>query len=246
MHMSRRPWLLALTIGCMSVAPLAAHAGVFGSNLIVNGDAEAEGATSDIVIPVTGWTSTGTFTALSYSIGGGFPAAGDPGVSVGGNNFFTGGNSAVISTGTQSVDLSSGASSIDAGTASYNLSGYLGGFLTQDDNATLTVSFLNGLDAVVGTAVIGPVLAADRDDATGLLLRDTSGLVPVGTRSVGIELLMTKAVGFDNDGYADNLSLVLQPGVGGAVPEPATWAVMLMGFGALGASLRARRARVLA
>ncbi len=245
--MFRRPWLLAFSAACIAVAPFAAQADIFGSNLIVNGGAEDEGATSDIVIPVTGWTSTGTFTALSYSIGGGFPAPGDPGVSVGGNNFFSGGNSASISTGTQTIDISSGASLIDTGTASYDLSGYLGGFATQDDNATLTISFLGALDAVLGTAVIGPVLAADRDDATGLLLRTASGFVPVGTRSVGVELLMTKSVGFDNDGYADNLSLILQPGAApGGVPEPAAWALMLMGFGGLGAVLRRRRGLIAA
>ena len=47
---------------------------------------------------------------------------------------------------------------IDAGTATYDLSGYLGGFAAQDDNAQLTISFLNNLGVVLGTAEIGPVL----------------------------------------------------------------------------------------
>lgn len=37
-----------------------------------------------------------------------------------------------------------------------------------------------------------------------------------------------------------------EPGIGEAVPEPATWAVMLAGFGGLGAALRARRKAALA
>ena len=40
--------------------------------------------------------------------------------------------------------------------------------------------------------------------------------------------------------YQLNVSLQ-SPGMAGAVPEPATWAMMLMGFGAAGYSLRRRR-----
>ncbi len=40
----------------------------------------------------------------------------------------------------------------------------------------------------------------------------------------------------------DGYTLVLSPGISNGVPEPATWAVMLVGFGALGGVLRRRRA----
>lgn len=48
--------------------------------------------------------------------------------------------------------------------------------------------------------------------------------------------------------FSENLSpeivktLAIQPGRGGAVPEPASWALMILGFGAIGTSIRRRRA----
>ena len=46
--------------------------------------------------------------------------------------------------------------------------------------------------------------------------------------------------GSSNTGYLDNFSIDTVPG---GVPEPASWALMLIGFGGLGATLRARRGR---
>jgi hypothetical protein len=37
--------------------------------------------------------------------------------------------------------------------------------------------------------------------------------------------------------FVDNVST----NVGGAIPEPSTWALMILGFGAAGAGLRRRR-----
>lgn len=240
--------LTALALaGALAMLPSVASATVFGTNLIVNGDAEAGlGSTTgnnDVAVP--GFTTTGTFTIVKYNIGGGFPVAGNAGVSLGGTNFFAGGQDFAVSTGFQSVDLSSGALIIDAGLTSFNLSALLGGFATQDDNAVLKINFLSDASLILGSASIGGVFSSERGGVTGLLARDASGFVPVGTRSVDIILTMTRLQGTYNDGYADNLSLVLTgSAVPGAVPEPATWALFIGGFGVIGATMRRRAARM--
>jgi hypothetical protein len=241
--------LVAAAVISLAAVPLAASASVFGTNLIVNGDAEAgPGATFDGEIKLTpDLHRQGNFTPVTYTAGAGFPVAGDPGVSVGGKNFFSGGPGNGSSGATQMYDISSGASLFDLGTSSFNLSAYLGGYQSQGDNAVLTISFLslvNGHTSVISTASLGPVTAADRGNLTGLLFRETSGLIPVGARMVYLNLQMTRLAGSFNDGYADNLSLVLTPGAvptPGGVPEPATWAMMLVGIGGLGYALRRRR-----
>lgn len=181
-------------------------------NLIVNGDAEADqsatGNNSDY--DVSGWEpETGAFTVTRYNIGGGFPSSSDPGPANRGNFFFSGGSGGTTSSGTQTIDLSDCATQIDAGALAFNLNGYLGGFAGSNENAQLTLNFKNSSNAIVGTSVIGPVLAADRNNQTGLLQRSTSGSVPIGTRSVEAVLLMTYSSGSDNDGYADNLSFTV-------------------------------------
>lgn len=47
--------------------------------------------------------------------------------------------------------------------------------------------------------------------------------------------------GSDNASLAPQLNFTLGTPVSGAVPEPGTWALMLIGFGAMGVSLRRRR-----
>lgn len=45
----------------------------------------------------------------------------------------------------------------------------------------------------------------------------------------------TSSITLNQDGFSDAIL------IGGAVPEPATWAMMLLGFGAVGFTLRRRR-----
>lgn len=196
-------FILAGTVKLSAACPV-------GSNIIVNGDAEADqsangnGNESD----VSAWEpETGEFTIGKYGISG-FPNANDPGPANRGNFMFAGGNVA-SSSGSQIINIADCATQIDAGNLSFSLSGFLGGFSTQDDNARLTVTFRDAANASLGTATIGPVLAADRGNLSGLLSRNTNGTVPVGTRTVEVVLLMTRTAGTYNDGYADNLSLML-------------------------------------
>lgn len=212
----------ALLGGAAVTLWLSAVAGAaLGQNLIVNSDAEAGPGSPNgyTVVPVPSWITTGNFTAVPYSIGGGFPVYSDPGPVDRGLNFFAGGPDNASSSATQSIDLSPFAGSIDAGTATFALAGYLGGYSSQGDNAQLTVEFRAGNGSAIGSATIGPVTNVDRGNLTGLLERSTAGPVPAGARTAVLTLLMTRLAGSYNDGYADNLSFVVTTGPVGCLGD---------------------------
>lgn len=214
---------LSLFLLVFATAPLAAQS-VFDRNLIVNGDAESgPGAVdhlSTVVVP--DWSHMSAFTAVEYGAFGEFPTLFSAGPVDRGVNFFTGGpvefavgTGMSVTTATQTADVTGGADSIDVGLVGFELEGYLGGWVAQDDNAVLTIEFLDDASMTLGSGAIGPVNGFERRNETGLLLRSTSGLVPIGTRTIRITLEMTRVaragqLGSEyNDGYADNLSLVL-------------------------------------
>jgi hypothetical protein len=125
-----------------------------------------------------------------------------------GLNLFSGGPADATSSLTQIINVGQLASSIDGGGVTYLLSGWLGGYIEQDDNATLTAKFQSAAGLTLGSGSIGPVLASERSSVSGFLLRSSSGAVPAGTRSVVVVLSLVRVSGTANDGYADNLSLV--------------------------------------
>jgi len=166
----------------------------------------------------------------------GFPGATTLGPTNRGANFFAGGPSNISSSASQTINEAADAMQIDTGRVTVDLAGYLGGFRTQRDNAILTATFLNGSTGVLGSISLGPVSNTDRNNLTSLLLRSTTGVVPIGTRSITVDLQLTRLDGDYNDGYADNLSLVLHSN---AVPEPSS--LILTGFGVLGLVVTGRR-----
>jgi uncharacterized protein (TIGR03437 family) len=198
----------------------AATQSLLGVNLIVNPGADASPGLNDNSTTATsadlpGWVRSAYVTADSYQgdTGGDlYQATGVPPDAA--SNYFYGGETVVdssnpIGTAYQDIDVSSAASLIDAGTLPYALSGWLGGYSSQDDNFVLTVQFESWKGTVLGTATLGPVLAADRNDVSELLFKSTSGNVPAGTRLVNVSLTITREEGTNNDGLADSLSLVL-------------------------------------
>lgn len=185
-----------------------------GINLIANGNAESDpAATGDGTTDhdVSGWENeTGAFTIVRYNAPDGFPTSSGPGPSNRGAFFFDGGTVA-SSSASQVIDVSDCSAQINSGGQEFNLSGFLGGYQTQNDQTKVTVTFKDSASNAIGAASIGPVTATERGNATGLFLRNTTGTVPVGTRMIEVVQEMTRFTGTRNDGYADNLSLVLTP-----------------------------------
>ena len=182
-----------------------------GANLVVNGTAEANvgSASGSNIITPTGWTANGTPTVVKYGASG-FPSSTSPGPATRGLNFFAGGpGSGDESDLFQTIDVSSVAAQIDAGHIKYTLSGFLGGFAGQSDQTTLFANFHGAGNSFVGQTSVGPVTATNRGNVTGLLSRTTTALLPKGTRSIQMQQHFDPVSGGYNDGYADNISLIL-------------------------------------
>ncbi len=219
--------LVALAVSALSPNVQAAS---YNTNLIVNGDAE-DG--------VNGWTALDEFTPLFISVeyGDNWVKPDEPGPAERGAMMFAGESGYGYSGGYQMLDLSANTAEIAAGNVTFSLTGWLGGWTTQNDNAMLRISFLDADDNELGIAQLGPMLPADRNNTTGLFYASATGYLPTATAQVMVLLDMERFSGGDNDGYADNLSFVLTP-----VPEPETYALMLAGLGLVG--FAARRSRV--
>ncbi len=145
---------------------------------------------------------------LTATSPGGMPASDSPGSPTRGSKFFQGANS--DKTMRQDIDVSEGIDQIDAEKVTFDLSAYLGGFYNQTDDAEVTITFHRGNGNQIGSAVtIGPVSKSDRGDVTGMLLREGTGDVPRLTREIRISLFLDEKDPARNDGYADDISLVL-------------------------------------
>lgn len=184
------------------------YAATFATNLIVNGDAElGQGdpignAVGTDIPTIPGWTPTSSFSVLKYGATGfsftnplgnvvnvTVPGTDVPGPSdaygnpsgVRGANLFFGGADRASSSASQLIDISDLASTIDAGEGTFNLNGWLGGYSTDEDSASLNITFLDRANQSLGIASITSPTAAQRNNTTGLFLQSVDGSVPVGT-----------------------------------------------------------------
>ena len=179
---------------------------VFGTNLLVNGDAEADPRTLDGTV-VPGWNADTNLHAWKY---GDYqmPAKDDPGPSDRGKFFLTCPSSHSQCRAYQTVDFSAAAKLIDAGKVVYTLEGWFGGDSSYPDNADATVIFYDASSVAIGSVVrAGPVTQQMRNGQRGLLLQSTSGTLPSGARSAQVNLYFHKLgpVTDNLDAYADNV-----------------------------------------
>lgn len=187
-----------------------------GENLIRNGDAEfsrpALEEDHNLIAPY--WLDWNEVTVFGYDLLPAYPTSSDPGPKDRGRSYFCGGFGHGNSI-EQVVDLSALTADISTGAVGYTLSGYLGGYSSQNDGVVLSVAFYDskpykGTAVVLEHATLGPVTAADRKNQTGLLFRSTTGSVPATATHALVTMTTSLISGSLSDGYADDLSLVLE------------------------------------
>ena len=204
--MMRRAWIVAVVV--LVLAP-SAVAAIPRGNLLQNAGAEAPS--------IAPWS--GSVLPLNYGFED-YPSRAIGDQYTGGCYFFSTGSHVMSNaSSSQTVDLQK-VTEIAGGNVVATLSGYLGGFEAQEDNAQVQVDFLDQDGGDVGNAiVIGPVTAADRGGKTNLLRRLASGTVPEQAKAARVTIVLTNVSGGATDGYADNLSFSLD---GSAGTPPAT------------------------
>ena len=187
-----------------------AHAVLPSGNVVTNPGAEQDTGSTDTScggdVDSQGWNpETGAFTVVKYGTGL-FPSAAEGSRIGGGQNFFSGG-CAGPATADQVVNLGAATTEIDAGGVTAKLSAYFGGYLGQEDNAVVRVTFLGAGGGELGSFKVGPVSAAKRDNETKFVLDKDEQSVPAGTRAARVRIDMTKTHESSNDGYVDNVKL---------------------------------------
>ncbi|MGH2978580.1 MAG: hypothetical protein ACRDLQ_02955 [Solirubrobacterales bacterium] len=215
-----REWGLRISIAVPLVvvgvvsSPGNATAVIPQGNLVANGDAEAGAGATDpsaFACPPAWSCSAGPDpggpTAVRYGTPG-FPAIAEGERIGGGLNFFAGGPGQPTSVISQLVNLGGASPEIDAGQAQFTLSACIGGSGAEADSATITAGF-HGDAGLLGQAAPLAVTRFDRNDATKLLLRASSGPVPPGTRQILLEIQFLMAAAPYNDGYVDNLTVTM-------------------------------------
>jgi hypothetical protein len=206
-----RSWIVPLAVLGSLGAPAPASA-FTTPNQKTNGDAEAGPGATDSSGTNTppGWQTTGGFTAVQYGSPD-FLTFAQASSWQGGLNFFTGGTPSFgdDTIAVQQIDLTPFGSQIDGGKLNLTLSGRLGGFASQSDAVTVAAAATDAAGSTGTGTAIGPVTPADRDNQTTLLPKSACVAVPAGVRQSIVSVDIHRTDGSYNDGYLDNLSLVL-------------------------------------
>ena len=190
----------------IGIDPTASPIAALGVNLIFNGDGEFErGMTPGIDASVPGWVDNEGMTTWIYNVPT-YLQTTDPGPANRGSNYFGGGTG--DSTMYQEIYLTGIEAEIGWGNISYSLTAFLGGYSSQNDRMEVLVEFFDSSGNLLLSGGIGPVYAADRNNTTGIFLREEIGEVPPSSAYVRVTLNAYLSYGY-NDAYADNVSLIL-------------------------------------
>jgi uncharacterized protein (TIGR03437 family) len=200
-----RSFVIAVITTTFAAADARAQS-IFGRNLIVNPGAEA----GEVSMPqytgsvplIPGWNRAGKTDVIPY---GRFMDLTHTAPVNHLNNYFVGGWSNASSVLSQDIDLSSGAATIDQGGVTFDTSAYLGDDFGKPDHAAMTVRFYDAGGSALKSVTLGPLGAG----MTGMMFQRRIGAVPKLARKVSIAVEFTRLTGADNDGAADDLSLVL-------------------------------------
>ena len=202
------------------------------ANLILNGDFELgnTGFSSDYTFIPGGNSGPAQYTVGTNpkAFNGAFVSAGD---------HTTGFGNMMIVNGSQNLNdvvWQSNAITI-AGMTDYFFEAFVMNlFPASPPNLTFTISLDGGMEQVLNTLSV-PV---ETGVWNGLSTSFNSG----GATSATLRLRNSQVAFGGNDFAIDDISLDTQSIVNpGAVPEPATWAFMIAGFGAIGGAMRRQR-----
>lgn len=100
-------------------------------------------------------------------------------------------------------------------------------------------AFINVYDGLNGTGTVLATLSLANQYSNGCN-NGYCNWTPIGVTFAGTAHSVDFGGGDNNVGY-DDITLGSAKAGGGAVPEPATWALMISGFGLAGVALRRRR-----
>ena len=202
--------VLAVTTAAALLGPVGTARAAAPVNLVKDPGGELSNPDqSGDQVPVPGWTplkGTG-FTTGRYNS----PGFDEPFVPIAphhGKAFFAGGPDSHLSGATQLVPLTSPL--IAKGQAAFVASGYFGGFSDQHDYMSLTVTWETAKGKAISKVVLGPVTEEQRKGITSLYLRSRTGVVPKNATQALLLIHAVRTDGLYNDGYADDLSLVLK------------------------------------
>ena len=172
-----------------------------GSVIEVNDPESWEFTTGKTVAPTYGLPGVPTFATSSAIGGGNHLLSANTNVGSGGTNVIR-----------QVVDLTENALDVDSGFLVLHIEGHFGGRGNDPDDARFAASYLGSVGQVFGTDCVGQVSSADRAGVTTLLFRSGNFSVPIGTRTIELDLVFTQFNGGSATlpmGLADELSAVL-------------------------------------